>query len=512
MDGALDWATVIHDQLAKADVNAWIWWVLFLWHNDEEIMSSWSGVGPENCATPVECREPSDCPSGYTCAGDPETDRLCRQGLYNGRDYSISKTFWALGNFSKFIRPGFVRIGAASNAPSLLASAYKDPATGRLVVVAINNSDRAHHVKFNAAGFRFPSGLVKKYVTSATENLVPHVADFAQPVWIPARSIVTLAPSQPEIVWRKPDGSVHLWLMSGGAVQSQLWTGTPDTNWTIQGVGDFDADGISDLYWRCTGPSCHETAHGQLAVWYRGQQTNPGASYPGLMSDDGWQIKGVGDFDRSGKSDLLWQYSGPGTDHGQLEIWHAGQSTSPPPSRPAVVGDDGWQIQGIGDFNGDRYSDVLWRYFGADNHGQLAIWWRGQKASPTPAFPTAVPDDGWRIKGVGDFDGDGKSDVLWQYAGRVNHGQLAVWWNGQYLDPPAWYPGRVVDDHWVIKGIEDFDGDKRSDVLWQFDGPFEPPRGRLAIWFGAQATDPPPAHPAVAVDNLLFQATGKSGL
>jgi hypothetical protein len=130
--------------------------------------------------------------------------------------------------------------------------------------------------------------------------------------------------------------------------------------------------------------------------------------------------------------------------------------------------------------------------------------------SPPPAYPGLVSDDGWRIKGVGDFDGNGTTDILWQYAGLVNHGQLAVWWNGQNLNPVPWYPGIVPDDNWAIKGIEDFDRDKTSDVLWQFGGPSG--HGQLAIWFGAQATNPAPAYPAVVGDNFRFQATSKSGL
>jgi hypothetical protein len=98
-------------------------------------------------------------------------------------------------------------------------------------------------------------------------------------------------------------------------------------------------------------------------------------------------------------------------------------------------------------------------------------------------------DDGWQIKG------------------------LAVWWNGQYLNPVPWYPGIVPDDNWSIKGIEDFDRDNKSDVLWQFVGPSgQTTHGQLAIWFGAQAMNPVPAYPAVVGDNLRFQATGKSGL
>ncbi|MGH9195107.1 MAG: FG-GAP repeat domain-containing protein [Acidimicrobiia bacterium] len=156
----------------------------------------------------------------------------------------------------------------------------------------------------------------------------------------------------------------------------------------------------------------------------------------------------------------------------------------------------------------------MWRYFGPGaGHGQLAIWWQGQYVSPPPAYPALVSDDGWRIKGVGDFDANGRSDILWQYAGQMNHGQLAVWWNGQNLSPAPWYPGLVSDDNWVIKGIEDFDRDSRSDVLWQFVGPSgQTTHGQLAIWFRGQSTNPVPAYPAVVGDNLVFQATGTSGL
>jgi hypothetical protein len=178
-----------------------------------------------------------------------------------------------------------------------------------------------------------------------------------------------------------------------------------------------------------------------------------------------------------------------------------------------AVGDDGWRIQGIGDFDGNGSSDILWRYFGPDNHGQLAIWWNGQYASPPAAYPAAVPDDDWRIQAIGDFDGNGRSDILWRYFGPANHGQLAVWWNGQYGSPAAWYPGVVGDDRWQMQGVEDFDADGKSDVLWRFVGPSgQTTHGQLAVWFGAQATNPVPAYPAVVSDDLVFQATGKSGL
>ena len=38
-----------------------------------------------------------------------------------------------------------------------------------------------------------------------------------------------------------------------------------------------------------------------------------------------------------------------------------------------------------------------------------------------PCYPH--PGDGWRAKDTGDFDGDGRADILWQH----DNGTAAVW-------------------------------------------------------------------------------------
>ena len=117
--------------------------------------------------------------------------------------------------------------------------------------------------------------------------------------------------------------------------------------WAINGFGDFDGDGNSDILWR-------NSVNGNVSIWLMNgttiaQQTNSG----GATND--WQIHGVGDFNGDGKSDILWR----DTVTGEVSIWMMSGgsqiSTFNPPTKPTS-----WKIIGVGDFNGDRTSDIVW--------------------------------------------------------------------------------------------------------------------------------------------------------
>ena len=97
-----------------------------------------------------------------------------------------------------------------------------------------------------------------------------------------------------------------------------------------------------------------------------------------------------------------------------------------------------WSIVGTGDFNGDGKADVLWR----DTSGNVAIWLMDGTTvlNPNTAGVGNVSTT-WSIVGTGDFNGDGKSDVLW----RDTSGNVAVWeMNGTtVLNPNAAGVGNV---------------------------------------------------------------------
>jgi O-glycosyl hydrolase len=386
VDTALNWARTIHVGLAGAQASAWVWFTLFK---------------------------------------PPTNDALIESGA-DGHSFAPTKVFWALGNFSKFVRPGDVRIDARpSGVPSTLSvSAYKHPGDDRVVIVAVNQGSSAAGVDFRLG---FPA-TATPYVTSASSDLQAQAdVSLDRTVSIPARSIVTYVATPPrltaDILWRHADGRTMLWL--GAQPAMAAYPGALGADWRIQGVGDFDGDGRSDILWR--------NADSTTAIWH---DADAGwTTWPGVLGND-WQIQGVGDFDGNGRSDIPWRNV-----DGTTAIWHDG--TAAWTTWPGALGAD-WQIQGVGEFDGNGMSDILWR--NAD--GTTAIWHDGSAA--WTSWPGAL-DGNWQIRGVGDFDGNGISDILWRYV----DGTLAIWHDGG----PAWttWPGRADDAGWGIQGVGRFD-------------------------------------------------------
>jgi hypothetical protein len=75
-------------------------------------------------------------------------------------------------------------------------------------------------------------------------------------------------------------------------------------------------------------------------------------------------------------------------------------------------------IVGTGDFNGDGKGDILWR----NTNGDVAIWLMNGLETLSAVDIGNVPNS-WMFVGTGDFNGDGKGDILW----RNTNGDVAIW-------------------------------------------------------------------------------------
>jgi FG-GAP-like repeat/Galactose oxidase, central domain len=259
--------------------------------------------------------------------------------------------------------------------------------------------------------------------------------------------------------------------------------------YTTPGAGpnDFNADGRPDLLW-------HNQSTGQLYAWLMdGTSQSSGTFLTPASVSPVWQVRGIGDLDGDGNNDLLWQHQSTG----QLYAWlmdgtsqSSGTFLTPASVSPV------WQVQGLGDFDGDGKLDILWRN---QTTGQLYAWFMNGTSLSYGMFltPSAVAG-AWQVRGLADFDGDGKLDILWH---NTTTGQVYVWFmngtvqsSGSFLTPAA-----VANTSWRVAQVSDFDGDGKPDLLWRNQS-----TGQLYVWLmngvmqstGMFLTPPSVANPA----------------
>lgn len=116
------------------------------------------------------------------------------EGLINISDGTVQPAarLWAFAGFSRFIRPGAIRLQATSSVTGLEVTAFRDH--GRTIVVAINNNDSAVPMSARVSGLP-GGGSAEPFLTDAGDNVAPQQrvpvrhGDLAASV--PARAMVT---------------------------------------------------------------------------------------------------------------------------------------------------------------------------------------------------------------------------------------------------------------------------------------------------------------------------------
>jgi hypothetical protein len=232
---------------------------------------------------------------------------------------------------------------------------------------------------------------------------------------------------------------------------------------------DFTGDGGLDLIWQ------HATT-GNLAVWRMNGRTMQSAEplIPGQITDVNWKVAGTGDFNGDGHPDILWHHQ----TQGSLAVWlmNGRLQIAAVAVVPDRIADTNWRPVATGDFNGDGKRDIVWRHL---TQGHIGVWFMDgvRTLAAVSGTPDRVVDNNWRIVGSGDFNADGRSDLVWRHQG---NGQLAIWYmNGASLvSAVSMSPAQVLDTNWEIRAVGDVNRDGRPDLLWQ-----HATSGALSVWF-----------------------------
>ena len=127
-----------------------------------------------------------------------------------------------------------------------------------------------------------------------------------------------------------------------------------------------------------------------------------------------------------------------------------------------------WRIKGTGDFFGNGRSDILWQ----NTDGSVAIWDMRGNIITGGGIAGFNPGANWQVKGVGNFFGTGNTDIAWQ----SDDGTVAIWhMNGQSIAGGG-LVGFNPGTDWHLRGTGSFSGDGNHDLLFQKDD------GSMAVW------------------------------
>ena len=266
-----------------------------------------------------------------------------------------------------------------------------------------------------------------------------------------------------DILWYNGStGDTQEWLLNYGGWAGSVDLGTHPVNGTdgasYQIVGTdnstaFAGNGIDDVLWTST------NSNGTVAVdiWELNSSGQWMASVSPGSHPAGYSVAGTGDWTGNGTDGILWYNASTGdTDEWQLNNgqWSASVDLGSHPG-------SSWTIAGVGDFFGNGRDDVLWTN-ASGGTVQTDIWELGSNGQWINSVSPGSHPAGYQVVAVGDFTGNGTSDILWYNASTGDTDEWLIK-NGQWAGSVdlGTHPG-----NYQIAGAGSFTGNGTSDILW----------------------------------------------
>lgn len=164
------------------------------------------------------------------------------------------------------------------------------------------------------------------------------------------------------------------------------------------------------------------------------------------------------DFGGDGRSDVLLRHA-----NGSTYMWMMNGTAVT--AKPLVGSDPNSVVIMTGDFNADGRVDLLWR-----NATTGRVTMRLMDGATVLSEKQIGGSLDWRVIGTGDFNGDGTSDIIW----RNDYGGSVLW----LMSGTAAIGSAVIgsDPNWEIIGSGDHNGDGHADIIWRHSG------GTAILW------------------------------
>ncbi|WP_328462913.1 VCBS repeat-containing protein [Actinoplanes sp. NBC_00393] len=281
---------------------------------------------------------------------------------------------------------------------------------------------------------------------------------------------------------QNPSGQLRAWRATGEIATGKLFVGPSSLvggGWTATNIprivtGDFNGDFKADII--------GQASDGKLRAWPSTGTVGENKLFTGAarIVGGGWTTTNIpriitGDFTGDGKTDIIGQAA-----NGQLRAWastgNIAENKLFTTAASGIVG-SGFTVAAYprivtGDFNGDGRTDIIGQAASGELHGFAST---GSIADGKLFAAYKVVGGGWTTTNIpriitGDFNGDGKTDLI----GQASDGRLRGFPSSGVIDTGKLFSGTypIVGAGWTATNIPrivtgDFNGDGKTDVLGQ---------------------------------------------
>ena len=249
------------------------------------------------------------------------------------------------------------------------------------------------------------------------------------------------APDTSDMILRSNTGNFEIFDISNNAINNAAPLGQVGLEWSVSGFGDFSSRASeTDMLMR-------NSNTGQFEIYDLANNTIISAAPMGQVGLE-WSVAGFGDFStRPNEADMLMRNNNTGA----FEIFDISNNTITSAAPMGQVGLE-WSVAGFGDFSGNaNETDMLMRNH---NTGAFEIFDINNNTI-TSAAPMGQVGLEWSVVGFGPFNGAGTSDMLMrnnntgafevfdiannQITNAASMGQVGLEWAvaGVAADPPT---------------------------------------------------------------------------
>ncbi len=200
-----------------------------------------------------------------------------------------------------------------------------------------------------------------------------------------------------------------------------------------------------------------------------------------------------GDFDGDRQTDLVLLATATGA--ARYWLMNGVTRASELPVSPATPA-SGYRLAATDDFNGDQRTDLVFQNLATTG---AEFWFMRNNArigSAVLASGGAPPGANWYLAATADFNADGWPDILWR---NTSTQKLSIWTMSgtARLGTLTPVPDQAVDANWAVVAVLDYDGDGDTDLLW-----YNSTSGKNVLWWmdasvqrvtGGFTTPPTPA-------------------